>query len=597
VPRNSVSNSPTIGETEDSILSVFPLRHFVFGMLCVATIGCGQKSKNAPLNADADLFVDVTTDVGVDMKHVAGGDDYFMPRSVGSGAAFLDFDDDGLLDILLLQNGGPNSGATHRLYRQDPSGKFVDSTAGSGLDVDGFAMGVAVGDINNDGKVDVLISEYGNARLFLNQSDSSGAKFVDITKPSGLSNSLWGTSCCIFDYDRDGWLDMLLVNYVSYDPSRWCADGGGRQEFCGPDAFNGRPSKLYRNLGDVDHHGVGDAKFEDVTVSSGLSDHPGPGLGVFCADFDGDRWPDIFVANDGKPNHLWINQTDGTFKEEAVSRGLGYNSMGDSEADMGIAIGDVSGDGFFDLFVTHLTTETHTLWSQGPRGIFVDRTATSGLASTKWRGTGFGTVMADLDNDGDLDLALANGSVLGNSVHAKEGDFWSRYAEQDQILLNDGNGKFLDASTENSSVSKVAGVSRGLACADFNNDGSLDLLFTKIAGPPALFKNVKQDSGNWLLVRAIDEKLNRDAYGAEVYVFVGDKTFMRWVNPGYSYLCSNDPRAHFGLGSATEVTEIKIVWPDGSVEAFPGVKVNQLVTIAKGQGKPITIDELAVGHP
>lgn len=576
------------------------MRARFFILICTgvcALVGPGCQKSPPPA---AQLFEDVTADVGIDFRHIPGKheQEFFMPRCVGSGAAFFDFDGDGRLDVYCIQNGGPDSNLTNRLYRQ-VDGVFEDVTDGSGLDVDGFAMGTAAGDINNDGKLDVVVSEYGRARLFLNESTGSKPQFRDISAAAGVQNELWGTSTCFVDYDRDGWLDLVLVNYVNYDPTRWCAGRGGTQDYCGPDAFPGRATRLLHNLGDVDGDGLGDAKFEDVTSASGLAEHPGPGLGVFCADFDGDRWPDIFIANDGQPNHLWINQKDGTFKEDAITRGLGYNSMGDSEADMGIAIGDVNSDGFFDIFVTHLTTETHTLWSQGPRGIFIDRTATSGLASTNWRGTGFGTVMADLDNDGDMDLVLANGRVTRVPGHAPEvpedlDEFWAPYAERDQVLLNDGTGKFIDASETNLTLSKLAGVSRGLACGDFNNDGLLDLLVTRIAGPPALLKNVAPNAGSWLLVRAVNDELKRDAYGAEVYVDVEDKTYMRWVNPGYSYLCSNDPRAHFGLGEAKHVAKVKIVWPDGNVEAFPGCDVNQQITLTKGSGTPLSIDELAL---
>ena len=429
-----------------------------FVIVAVLSLGCKQ-STTAPKE---QLFADVTASSGLAFQHIPGEheQEFFMPRSVGSGAAFLDFDSDGWLDIYCLQNGGPDSKLTNKLYRQT-NGSFTDVTKGSGLDIDGFAMGTAVGDVNNDGRPDVVVTEYGRARLFINESTDGTPRFRDISAEAGVRNELWGTSTCFVDYDRDGWLDLVLVNYVNYDPTRWCAGRGGTQDYCGPDAFPGRATRLLHNLGDADGDGTGDASFEDVTVSSGFADHPGPGLGVFCADFDGDRWPDIFIANDGQPNHLWINQRDGTFKEEATTRGIGYNSMGDSEADMGIAIGDVNSDGFFDIFVTHLTTETHTLWKQGPRGIFIDKTATSGIASTAWRGTGFGTVMADLDNDGDMDLALANGRVTRVTGDAPEvpqdlDEFWTNYAERDQILLNDGHGKFTDASNENPAVSKTS---------------------------------------------------------------------------------------------------------------------------------------------
>jgi hypothetical protein len=544
-------------------------------------------SSAAPSTAELlpNLFRDVAAELGVDFVHHASDREhmYFMPRSSGSGGAFLDYDGDGRLDLYLIQNDGPDSQYTNRLYRQTDSG-FVDVSQASGLDLAGFGMGVACGDVNNDGRVDVLLNEYNNARLLLNQTTDATPRFVDITASSGLENPMWGTSACMFDYDRDGWLDLVLVNYLTYDASRWCADGRSRQEFCGPDAFAGRVTKLYHNLGQA-----GSVRFHDVTVPSGFGSQPGPGYGVFCADFDGDHWPDVFIANDGKPNHLWINQQDGTFKEQAVTRGLAYNSMGTSEADMGVAVGDVDSDGMFDIFATHLATETHTLWRQGPRGIFVDRTATSGFTAAKWRSTGFGTVMVDVDNDGDNDLLLANGGVTRNAGPQGElapwvDEFWGEYAQRDQILLNRGTGSFVDASLANEAMCGLAAVSRGLAAGDFNNDGRLDMLVTHIAGPVRLLQNVDASGGHWLLVRAVDPELKRDAYGAEVYVQAGSRRWMRWINPGYSYLCSNDPRAHFGLGSVDQLDAIRVIWPDGGEETFAGGAVDREVTLRRGEG-------------
>ena len=534
------------------------------------------------------LFRDVTADVGIDFVHrpYDDGHEYSLPRMIGSGAAFLDYDSDGSLDIYLLQNGGPESEYTNRLFRQTPNG-FVDVTKGSGLDVAGYGMGVACGDVNNDGRVDVLLNEYGKSRLLLNQTSGVTPQFVDITASCGLENRLWGTSASFLDYDRDGWLDFVLVNYVNFDPTRWCADASGNQEFCGPDAFSGRVTQLFHNRGGAD-----EVRFDNVTVTSGLAAKPGPGLGMFCADFDGDRWPDIFVANDGKPNHLWINQQDGTFKEEAMLRGISYNSMGKSEADMGVAIGDVDGNGLFDVFVTHLSEETHTLWSQEPRGIFTDRTATSGLTTAAWRGTGFGTVMADVNNDGTLDVLIANGRITrerGPLPPTIEGldRFWVPYAQADQLLLNQNDGRFTDASLANEALSGRAAVSRGLACADFNNDGQLDLLITNVGSRPKLLQNVHASSAHWLTIRAIDPQLNRDAYGAEIHVEAGERRLVRYLNPGYSFLCSNDPRAQFGLGDIARVDVLRVIWPDGMEEAFEVASIDCEITVRRGEGTPV----------
>jgi hypothetical protein len=322
-------------------------------------------------------------------------------------------------------------------------------------------------------------------------------------------------------------------------------------------------------------------------LKSGLARARGPGLGIVCADFDGDHWPDIFVANDGKPNHLWMNQHDGTFKEEAVLRGVAYNAMGKAEGNMGIAVGDVDGDGLFDLFVTHLTDETNTLWKQGPRGVFQDRTGVSNLSRPRWRGTGFGTILADFDHDGAVDLAVANGAVRRKELQpgTSAASFWTPYAERNQLFVNEGRGNFRDISEANAPFCGVAAVSRALACGDIDNDGALDLLVTAIAGRARLYRNVAPKRGHWLMIRAIDPALKRDAYGAEITVQAGDRRWMRCINPGYSYLCSNDPRVHFGLGAAERVDRIDIVWPDGSEETFPGQVADHLLVLRKGAGR------------
>jgi hypothetical protein len=505
-----------------------------------------------------------------------------VPEQMGSGAALFDFDNDGRLDLYLVQNAGPGSSSPNKLFHQETDGGFKDASANSGLDVTGLGMGVAIGDVNNDGRVDVLLTEYGGVRLFLNQGNG---KFADVTSPSGIDNPRWATSAAFVDYDRDGWLDLVVGNYLDYDPTQKCTDAKGAPEFCGPHGFSGLVTRLFHNL-----HSPSGPRFEDVTVASGLARSPGPALGVFCADFDGDRWPDLFIADDGKPNRLFLNQRNGTFTEEAAARGVALNAMGQTAGNMGIAFGDVDGNGLFDLFVTHLAEEYHALWLQDPRGSFQDRMAVAGLTRQGWRGTGFGAAFADFDDDGALDLAFVNGLVKRGKdrppLAPGVNPFWAPYAQQTQVFANDGKGNFRDLSPANPALCGRAMVGRGLACGDIDNDGAVDLLTTGTGGPAQLFRNIAPDRGHWLSVRAIDPALGgRDAYGAEVIVEASGRRWWRLVNPAYSYLCSSDPRAHIGLGSASKVESIRVLWPDGSDEIFAGGPADRLLVVRKGTGK------------
>jgi hypothetical protein len=546
--------------------------------------GCERQSATLdPAPAGEPWFADVTNQVGLDFVHDAGPlGDYFMPQAIGSGAALFDFDGDGRLDMLLLQNGGPK-GRRNQLYRQLPDGRF-QLVRGCGLDFAGYNMGVAIGDVNNDGWPDVLITQYGGVKLFLNDGD--GKHFTDITEEAGLHNLAWGASAAFVDYNKDGWLDIVIANYVDYDPTWPCTAPNGKRDYCPPRTFPGRVCKLFRNLGRAaagKGHGV---RFEDVTVAAGLGERPGPGLGVVCADFNGDGWPDIFIANDGAANHLWINDHGRTFREEALLRGVALNRMGNAEAGMGIALGDVDGDGLFDLFVTHLTEETNTLWRQESRGCFRDQTALWGLAASQSRGTGFGVVLGDFNQDGWLDLAVVNGRVSGLTEIAEPslGEHWGRYAERNRLFINAGKGCFEDVSDANPDFCGKANVGRGLVCGDVFGDGSLALLLTTAGGRARLYRNVAPHRGHWLLVRALDPDLKRDAYGAEVRVRAGKKTWWRLINPAGSYLCSGDVRAHFGLGDVTRVDAIEVHWPDGLVETFPGGDVDRPITLRRKTG-------------
>jgi hypothetical protein len=528
----------------------------------------------------------VTEAVGLDFTHDAGPEEvHRMPRIVGSGAAVLDADGDGRLDLYLLNNGGP-AGKPNRLYLQTADGKFRDATDASGLGVTGFCMGAAVGDVNGDGRPDVVLTAVGSLRLFLN---AGGGKFVPDGN-SGLSSPLWSTSACLFDFDRDGKLDVVVTHYVDYDPSWPCTSPGGVPDFCAPKVFPGTVTKLFRNRGtaaDPPTTGPKLVRFEDVTVASGIGKLPGPGLGVVCADFDGDGWDDILVANDGQPNRLWINHRDGTFTEEGIARGVAYNAQSAAQANMGIALADYDGDGLADVYITHLTAETNVLWKQGPRGLFRDRTAAAGLLATRWRGTGFGVVPADLDCDGWPDLTVANGRVsMGTMRETALGSFWAPYAERNQVLVNDGTGKFRDTSEDHPAFCGTPNVARGLIAADFDGDGGPDLLVTTVAGKAHLLRNVAPNRGHWLAVQAVlPAEGGRDAIGAEVTLRAGGRSRWGLCQPGGSYLCSGDPRAHFGLGEADRYDGVVIRWPDGTTEEFPGGPADRVVVLARGAGK------------
>jgi hypothetical protein len=556
--------------------------------------GCHKREEPAPAppartaraTAPAPAWLeDATEKTGLNFVHDVGPvGTYFMPESLGSGVAVFDFDSDGLMDVLLLQNAGTNSTSRHQLFHHENDGRFRDVSAGSGLDLPGRGMGVAIGDVDNDGKPDVFITEHDGVRLFHNRG---GGKFSEITREAGLDNPHWGMSAAFFDYDRDGWLDLIVINYVDYSHSNKCQDPQGRPIYCGPSGFPGTVSRLFHNVAGRG----GGIRFEDVTMRAGLGKLAGPGLGVVCADANGDRWPDVLIANDGHVNWLLMNQQNGTFTEEAAQRGIAYNEMGVVQANMGIALGDANGDGLFDILVTHLSTETHALWKQGPRGYFQDRTAPSRVAASTWRGTGFGTAFSDLNNDGAQDLVVVNGGIkriaIDPAPHGKANrdPFWNGFEQRNQIFSNDGTGVFTDRSADDLAFSGTAAVSRGLAVGDLDNDGGSDLIVTRIAASAKIYRNIAP-RGHWLTVRVIDPALGgRDAYGAEVTIAAAGRRQTSWVNPSQSYLCSNDPRAHFGLGAASRVEAIHVIWPDGSEEQFAGIAADQVVTLRKGSGR------------
>ena len=439
--------------------------------------------------------------------------------------------------------------------------------------------------MNNDGLPDLVVTEYGATRLLRNVG---AGRFEEVTATAGIDNPRWAVPASFMDFDRDGWLDLVVGNYLDYDPTQACEDVHGRRDFCAPQAFPPTTTRLWRN-----RTGAAGAspRFEEWTERSGLTRWPGAALGLVCADFNGDRWPDIFCADDGRPNRLFINRGDGTFTEEAVTRGVALNAMGRTAANMGVAYADADGDGRADLFVSHLTEEFHSLFRQDVPGFFTDVVAQAGLQEQGWRGTGFGTVLSDFDLDGDLDLALVNGlvrrAVPGQTpVVAGVSDWWARYAQRAQLFANIGSGRFEDRSVANAGLCGEATVGRSLAVGDLDQDGMPDLVVGGVGGPVLLYRNVAPREGRWLRVRAVDPGCGgRDAIGAEVIVRTDTGTWWQVLQPATSYLASHEPVLHFGLGRTGDLRGIEVRWPDGSTEEFPPGTAERTAVLRKGEGR------------
>jgi hypothetical protein len=575
---------------------------------------CTSDLPSPPARSSARYFVDITDALGLDFEHVAGPlGTYFLPEVNGTGAAFFDFDGDGDLDLLMV-NGGrspkavgefpPGTRPESRLYRRDSDGRYSDVTVDSGLIDLGIGVSCAVGDVDNDGDVDVYLTKYGADRLF--ENDGAG-HFTDISEAAGIDNSDYTTSAAFFDYDRDGRLDLVAVNYTSdrlYGHSVACGFPDGRVSYCGPLKFGPTVDRLYHNEGlSTDGEGKTHVRFRDVTEEAGLAQYSTNGFGVICADFDGDGWPDIFVANDMQPNRLWMNLRNGTFREEAVSRGTGLSGQGVPQAGMGAVAADFDGDGQVDIVSTHLSKEYATLYRNHGMGNFADVSREAQLIGPTSRHTGWGVAAIDLDHDGWNDLVIANGLVVPCHLHfpphgeetfqlrqdtiADPRAFWRDYADQNLILVNQGGGRFMDASEFAGDFAATIGSARALVCADIDDDGDLDLLVTYCGQRARVFRNDVPKRGHWLQVRAIDPRLRRDAYGAEIMVVAADRRFIQLSQPSMGYLASHDPRVHFGLGPAGRYDRIVVHWPDGLTEEFQGDAADRSIELQRGSGTPI----------
>ena len=531
----------------------------------------------------APLFREAAAEAGLRFQHFSGATgEYSMPEIMGSGGALLDYDGDGDLDVFLVQ-GAPLAGGQatpavpgHRLFRNDlgrEGPRFVDVTEKSGLGRVTPGMGVAVGDYDNDGDPDLYVTAFGPNVLFRNDGDGT---FADVTAEAGVGEERWSTSASFFDYDRDGDLDLFVANYLDFTVAgnRRCFDPVGARDYCTPSLYRPVPDRLFRN--------EGGGRFRDVSEAAGITRADGPGLGVVAADFDDDGWLDLYVANDGAANQLWINKGDGTFEDRGLLSGTAYNAEGLPEGSMGVAAGDFDADGDEDLFVTNLPRETNTLYLNQGKGLFQDATDAWGLGVPSATHTGFGAVWLDYDSDGWLDLFVANGAVT--LVEALRGQPYP-FHEKNQLFHHPGRPSFQEASGPAGAALALSEVSRGAAAGDLDNDGDVDVLVTNNNGPVRLLLNAAPRRA-WLQVRLRGAADNRDGIGARVcLVRDGAPTLWRRVHTDGSYLTAGDPRVHFGIGGATAQT-VLVQWPSGAREAWPVTGTDRLLTLGQGTGRP-----------
>ncbi len=558
----------------------------IVALLLPACFGC-ERSAPAPAAASPPFFVDATEawGVDVDLDRAAPGN-YFMPDSMTGGVALFDADGDGDLDLYLVHGRwdvarrAPAADGVNRLLLQGDDGVFRVTPDAAGAADAGYGMGVAVGDADNDGDLDLYVANYGPDAFYRNRGDGT---FENATADAGIGNDAWSASAGFFDADGDGWLDVFVTNYLAIDPAREARDAAGRPDYAAPSVSPGVPDVLYRN--------TGDGTFTDVTEAAGLAT-PGRGLGVIFDDLDGDGRIDIYVANDGDPNFAWISQADGTFVDRAAALGLAVNSYRRPEGSMGIARGDVDGDGAEDLLLTHFVQETNSLYRRLGPGQFSDETLARGLAGPSLDRTGFGAAFFDLELDGDLDLFVVNGRVFRRRplAGARLSDHWNSYAEPNQLFVNRGGGRFAEVAVGCGPACNDIEVSRGLVAGDLDRDGDVDLVVTNANGTVRLYRNETPRQGHWLAVRAIDPALRRDAIGARIEVRLGRRVLLRTVTAARSYLSSGDLTTHFGLGEAERVDRILVRWPDGAIEHFDGGDVDRLRVIRRGEGRPPTQD-------
>jgi len=537
----------------------------------------GQAS---PHKAAAPLFEDITASSGIRFRHESSlTNQKYLPESMGSGVAMFDYDNDGWLDLFFvngaqIQDPMPRGAAAdksdprywNRLYRNNHDGTFTDVTEGAGLKGHSYGMGVATGDYDNDGNVDLLVTNLGGNILYHNNGDGT---FTDVTARAGIGGSGWCTGACFVDYDRDGRLDLIVSRYVQWDygSNIYCGEHKpGYRAYCHPDQFSAITHLVF--------HNNGDGTFTDVSKRCGIAASPGKGLGIAIDDFDGDGWPDIFVANDSMPEQLFRNKHDGTFEEVAMISGLAYDEMGHVFAGMGADFGDYENRGWPSMFVNALANQKYKLF-RNEKGKFEDVTDSIGMGALTIAHSGWGTKWIDFDNDGWLDLFVAQGHVMDN-IEITEPRL--RYRESPLLLKNERN-RFRDVSALCGSGFRNPIAARGAAFGDLNNDGLVDIAINCNSGPALILRNRANSDDHWLSLNLIGTSSNRDAIGAKIRLVSDGIQQTRFVSTAGSYISASDKRVHFGLGAAKKAQSIEITWPSGTVQHLDSVPADQILTV------------------
>ncbi|MGD0011031.1 MAG: CRTAC1 family protein [Terriglobia bacterium] len=534
-----------------------------------------------PATAIPVHFTDVRQAAGITFQHDATmSDDKEYIETMGGGVGWIDYDQDGLMDLYFVQSTGtewykPSRPLRSALYHNNGDGTFTDVTEKAGVGTEGFyGQGVAVGDYDNDGYPDMLVTGYGHTILYHNNGDGT---FTDVTAKAGVADEgNWSTSAGWFDYDKDGYLDLLICNYIQWSPKTnlWCGEHGpGYRAYCHPDNYRGQRLKLYHN----NHDGT----FTDVSDVSGVGKPEAKGMGVVLADMNNDGWPDIMVANDTWPNFLFLNNHDGTFRDISFTSGVAASEDGKYEAGMGVDAADIDGDGWLDIYVTHLDFELNRLYRNNHDESFDDATFSSGLGNKAALLSGVSAKMFDYDNDGWIDIFQANGSMLDN-IHLYHNEvFWK---EPKLMFRNLGVGKFEKVSEQLGADFMKPTVGRGAAVGDFDNDGDLDIAISNSNDFPQLLRNDGGNANHWLEVMLVGVKSNRDGRGAALKLVSEGFVEYRQAKGGMSYMSAQDPRIHFGLGQRKTVESLEITWPSGTVDKLAKVPIDQIITVKEGVG-------------